>query len=129
MACLETTFLIDLLRGKENVRLLKDKLDETESSLSITPVSIMELWIGASLKSSEQEKENILALINSLEMIPFNLESAKESAEIYVYLAGQGTIIEISDMMIAGISKAHGETVVTRDEHFARISGLKVLKY
>ena len=62
MACLETTFLIDLLRGKENVRLLKDKLDETESSLSITPVSIMELWIGASLKSSEQEKENILAL-------------------------------------------------------------------
>jgi len=31
--------------------------------------------------------------------------------------------------MTAGIARLHGETIVTRDQHFARIPGIKVLKY
>ncbi len=31
--------------------------------------------------------------------------------------------------MIAGIAKANGEKIVTRDAHYTRIDGIKVLKY
>ncbi|MBI4140262.1 PIN domain-containing protein [Candidatus Woesearchaeota archaeon] len=129
MTCLETTFLIDLLRGKENVNNLKEELERTESSLSITPISIMELWIGATIKSSDKEKERILALIDAVEVLNFDVESAKEAGEIDVSLTKQGMPIEITDVMIAGIAKTHHEKLVTRDAHFARIPGLRVLKY
>ena len=33
------------------------------------------------------------------------------------------------DIMIAAIAKTHGEKVVTRDAHYSKIHGLKMLKY
>ena len=38
-------------------------------------------------------------------------------------------MIETEDVMIAGITMANGETLVTKDADYARIAGLKVLKY
>ncbi len=130
MACLETSFLIDLLRGKREVAALKDQLYESESSLAIAAPSITELWSGALLSNfPDVEKAKITELIQSLEILNLDEESAKEAGEIEAGLLRKGLAIQTEDIMIAGIARVHGEKLVTRDPHYARIPGLRVLKY
>lgn len=130
MACLETTFLIDLLRGKKEVNEIKNNLDKTETSLTIAAPSIMEIWSGAILaKVHSLEKESIIELINSLEVLFLDDNSAKEAGKIEADLLRKGITIETEDIMIAAIARLHGETIVTRDAHYSHIPGLRLLKY
>lgn len=130
MACLDTTFLVDLLRGKKEVSSLKDELSKSESILAVASPSIMELWLGAcQAQASVQEKEKINQLLLSLEILDLDEKSAKEAGEIEAGLFVKRQIIETEDIMIAAIAKIHGEKVVTRDNHYTKIDGLKVLKY
>jgi len=130
MACLETTFLVDLLRGKLEVKSLKDELDRTESELFVAAPSVMELWSGALLSNQPlKEKEKISELIESLVLLPLDAASAKEAGEIEAELLGKGLPVQTEDVMIAAISRVNCKKLVTRDQHFARIPGLRVLKY
>jgi tRNA(fMet)-specific endonuclease VapC len=130
LACLDTTFLVDLLRGKSEVKDLKDELSKSESVLAAASPSVMEIWLGACLsKASEREKEKINQLMISLEILNLDTKSAKEAGEIEAGLISKGQPIETEDMMIAAIAKINGEKVVTRDGHYTKIQGLKVLKY
>jgi predicted nucleic acid-binding protein len=130
MACLETSFLIDLLRGKAAVNELKDELDRTEARLAIAAPSVMELWVGSyAVKGTKAEQEKILELIESLELLPLDSRSAREAGEIEASLSAKGIEIQTEDVMIAGIARISGEKVVTRDNGYGRIPGLKVLKY
>ncbi len=130
MACLDTSFLIDLLRGNEEVYSLKEELDKNEKILAIAAPTIMELWAGASLaKMPSKEKEKILLLINSFLILPLDEQSAKFAGEIEAELLQRGVTIETEDIMIAGIARANGEKIVTKDAHYTRINGIKVLKY
>ena len=130
MACLETTFLIDLLRGEPKIKELKDELDKTEISLSVAAPSVMEIWTGAAMsRFSSKEKERIKELMSSLSVLPLNEKSAMEAGEIEAGLLKTGTIIETEDIMIAAIARSNGEKVVTRDQHYAKIPGLTIIKY
>ncbi len=130
MACLETTFLVDLVRGKKEVKLFKEELDKSESRLCMTAPSVMELWAGMFLaKSSAAEKQHVNDLIESLEVLPLDAKSAKEAGEMESELIQKGVRLETEDLMIAAIARVHGEKLVTRDQHYARIPGLKLLKY
>ena len=44
-------------------------------------------------------------------------------------MSQKGISIDPVDLMIAGVVRANGEKLVTRDQDYAKISGLKVLKY
>ena len=130
MACLETSFLIDLLRGKTAVNELKDELDRTEARLAIAAPSIMELWVGSyAVKRTKAEQDKILELIESLELLPLDGRSAREAGEIEASLSAKGIEIQTEDVMIAGIARINGEKLVTRDIDYVRIPGLKILKY
>ena len=130
MVCLETTFLIDILRGKSGVIEIQKELDNIESSFTVAAPTIMELWTGADLgKSSEKEKTRINELISSYTILHLDEKSAKEAGEIEADLIRRGEKIETPDIMIAAIAKVNGEKLVTRDGHYAKIPGLKLLKY
>lgn len=130
MACLEITFLIDLLRGDENIKHLKDDLDKTENILAVAAPSVMELWTGAILSNrSASEKIKISELLSSFTIFHLDEKSAKEAGEIEADLIKKGQIIDTEDIMIAGIAKSNGEKLVTRDQHYAKISGLNLIKY
>ncbi len=127
MAVLDTSCLIDFLRNKEGaLELVKDIA--SHETVFITTPSIMELWEGA-LKSDikENEMKKVEGLLLSASVLDFDSLSAKRAAEINVELSK--TPLEIEDVMIASISLINGETVVSRDQHFTRIPGLRVLKY
>ncbi len=130
MTCLETTFLIDLLRGEKSVSKLKDELDKTETHLSITAPSLMELWVGALLsKTSEKEKEKINSLVSSFTFLAMDEAASREAGEITFELLTTKELLDPIGIMIAGTARSHGEKLVTRDHHYARIQGLRLLKY
>ena len=128
---LDTSFLIDLLRGKDNN--VKDRIDRLDKEFlikGVTSISIMELWRGALQSTNEKEKKEINELLKSL--LTFNLDenAAKEAAEIESELIKDGDIIDLEDIMIAGISKARNEVLLTRNvKHFKRIKGIKFEEY
>lgn len=130
MACLDTTFIIDILRGDREVSKLMEELDKNEDFLAIATPSIMEIWAGACIaKASNNEKEKINELLSSLEILNLDEKSAKEAGEIEAGLLAKKQVIETEDIMIAAIANMRGEKIVTRDNHYAKIDGLKVLKY
>lgn len=90
----------------------------------------MELWCGACLAgSSPAEKAKVLDVIQSMNIVPLDEKSAQEAGKIEAELLRSGLIIEAEDIMIAGIARLRGETIVTRDAHYTRIPGIRVLKY
>ncbi|MEM3126881.1 MAG: PIN domain-containing protein [Candidatus Woesearchaeota archaeon] len=130
MACLETSFLVDILKKEISAGKLMNELENFEPRLVVASPSIKELWAGALLsKKKEQEKAKINELMTNFEVLSLDENSAKEAAEIEFELTKKGLPIDVEDVMIAAIAKTNGEKVVTRDEHFVRVSGLKVLKY
>lgn len=130
MAVLETSFLVDILRNRNNALMILDELESKESSLFITSPTVMELWEGA-LRSyfSVKEKSKVDNLISSVSILYLDVNSAKRSAEIEFEVSKKGMPIEEMDAMIAGIAMEHGEILVTNDSDYTRIPGLKVLKY
>ncbi|MBI4170281.1 MAG: PIN domain-containing protein [Candidatus Aenigmarchaeota archaeon] len=130
MVCLETTFLIDLLRGSESVRKLSEEFTETEGSLAAASPAIMEVWRGAiAEKAKNGEKLRATKLFQSLNVLPLDGKSAMEAAVIELELKKEGITVDIEDIMIAAIARANGEKLVTRDAHYAKISGLQLIKY
>lgn len=130
MTCLETTFLVDLLRGDSGVQSLMEELERTETSLAAAAPSVMEIWTGALLsKFTDKEKAKVKDLILSLIILPLDEKSSIEAGEIAADMAQKGITIDPVDLMIAGVVRASGEKLVTRDQDYAKIPGLRVLKY
>ena len=129
---LDTTFLIDLLRGEdEKVKWKSEELDEKFSIKAISSITMMELWRGA-LQSINQEKEKkkIQELLHSLLNYSFSEEEAKKSAEIEVELIKSGKLVDIEDIMIAGTALIKNEKILTRNiKHFNKIKGLDLEEY
>ena len=130
MAILETSIVIDLLKGNESAVKIYDELEQREMVLFVAAPTIMELWIGALMsKWPEAEKEKINTFTRGVEVLPLDDRAARKAAEITHFLRKTGSQIQIQDVMIAAIAATACEAVVTRDSDFARIPGLIVLKY
>ena len=131
MVLLESSFLVDILRNKKSaISLLEEFERRKEPTIVVASPSIVELWEGA-LKSklSEKEKLRVDDLLSSASVLLLDVKSAKRTAEIVVESSKKGLAIEPHDAMIAGIASANDEIIVTRDNQFARLPGLKVLTY
>lgn len=130
MVCLDTSCLIDILKGKSSVLPIMQKIDKTEMIIGIPAPALMELWTGACRsRMSDKEKEKITELMQSLTFFPLDEKSAKEAGEIEAELFAQGTIINHTDIMIAGIARVNNHTLITRDGDYSHIPGLTILKY
>ncbi len=128
MPCLETTFLVDVLRGNPSVKETLTSL-HSKTRLVASP-TVMELWCGALLSAiSEKEKKKINELLEALIVLPLDEKAAKEAGEIEASLTKKGQMIDMEDIMIGAICIANGEKLITRDQHYARIDRLKMEKY
>ncbi len=129
---LDSTFLVDLLRKIDLKAIQKaTELDVQLAVKAVSSVSVLELWRGA-LRSvrQEQEKQKIQELLQSVVVYPFDEAVAKKAAEIEAFLAAQGELIDLEDIMIAATALISNETLLTRnDKHFKRVIGLNVETY
>ena len=130
MAILETTILIDNLRGRKTAGDILTELEIRSEPLLVAAPSVMELWEGAlEYGAPAREQARVEEFLSNMPVLPLDAAAAKRTAELLFELARKGEPIETEDAMIAGIALCNGQTVITRDAHFARIPGLRVLKY
>jgi len=131
MVCLDTTFAVDMLRGREQVIKLEEKIDESDEDKTITTPTIMELSKGAILGNKPQEeKDKILRFLSSLTILDLEEDSALLAGEIEAKLRKKGEFIGVEDIMIAAICIINNETLVTRNKkHFEKIPNLKIESY
>jgi len=119
---LDTNFLIDILRNKHNPEATLDMIEYPKT----TTINVFELYFGAERSVKKKEGiSNINSLIKSLEVLEFDMPAAIKTANIHAKLKNSGITLEIEDLFIAGIVIANNEELLTRDDHFSRIPGLR----
>ncbi len=131
MVCLETTFLVDILRGNEKAKSILESIDNENDIKAIATPSIMELISGAIANPKiKGEKDKVINFINSFAIFDLNKESSILAGEIEAGLSQKGETIEPEDIMIAAICIKNKETLVTRNKkHFEKIPDLKIMSY
>lgn len=127
----DTSFLIDILRGHEPALKELARLEQRPEALHIPTVTLFELYRGLARSSdSIGEEERIEEVLGSRPTLPLSPEAARKGGREDGDLAKEGSPIDPEDAMIAGIALAHGMPVVTANaDHFERVEGLNVLRY
>ena len=121
-ATLDTTFIIDLLRGDSGARAKARELDgRKEPTILSTPV-LYEISSGLLYRRSRSETAAFRALASRFDLHAFDESSAVRAAEIRAELMRLGRVKGHVDLMLAGIAVAGGHTLVTRDRDFHEIA-------
>lgn len=130
MVCLDTTFLIDLLRGREEAIALVRHWSEANVRVTVPAPALAEATSGAAFDSSGREQERLDRLSFQLMVLPLTRESARRAGRIDGELSLAGETIGLIDAMIAAVALEHEEVLVTRNlKHFKRIHNLEVQGY
>ena len=134
MVCLDTSFLIDIIKGKPLNKELNSLLDE-RWTLTIASPTILELFKGIYLNknlkySSNEERDRINEILLSITILDLDKESAIMAGKIEADLINHGKEIDIVDVMIGAICIKNNETIITRNKkHFEKIPNLKLRTY
>jgi len=129
MACLETDFLISLIR-KDSAAVKKFlELEKKNEPLTVTPITASELFYGAAKSKKPEEKAKVESVLSLLDLLYFDLISARKCGELMAYFDNAGLIGDL-DTLTAGICVAHEEKIITRNiKHYSKAKNLKVETY
>ena len=120
----DTSIVIDYLRRQDRpntkfVKLFKD------NELCLSTISVFELYNGA---TSEGKRMDIETLCNNIEIIDFDINTAKIASEIYRDLRLKNKLIEFRDILISSTAIQHNLPVAPLNiKHFERIDNLHLI--
>lgn len=121
--CLDTTLLVDLLRGEREATRY---VTEHEGRLCTTAISVFELSFGA--HRSQRRSKNLRRLhelLENLPVLPLSTEAAALAGQLYARLLSEGTPVDMRDLFIAAIAMITDTALKTANtSHFSRIEGL-----
>jgi predicted nucleic acid-binding protein len=125
--CLETTFLIDFLRGKEPA---VEKYDEIRKfELVTTSIVAWEILRGPKLAGRVREYNEAVKLLERLRILPFTSASSRIAAEIETELRKKRREVNLVDVLIAAVTIENNSKLLTRDEGYTNIGNLQVETY
>ncbi|MFZ0513307.1 MAG: type II toxin-antitoxin system VapC family toxin [Candidatus Nitrosopolaris sp.] len=121
MACLDTNFIIDLIRNDSDA--LEKLRSLSGEPICTTAISAAELYRGA-WKSNDRERETtkIRKILGNMRVISFDDSCAAVYAELYCQL--KSNPIKEYDLLIASMTISNDETLLTRDDDFRRVTKL-----
>ena len=127
---LDSTFLVDVLRGRGDVAELIEELDASGTPF-VSAVTTMELSEGIHLaEATERERTAVEELLTEVNELPFDRECAMRAGRISAELSSSGERIDVADVMIGATALVHGRPVVTGNaDNFERIEELSVVSY
>ncbi len=127
MKCLDTDFLVAVLRNKRNAA---DKLTvlERDGRQAASTISAFELFYGAHKSKDEQHNvEEVYRTLSKLVLLPFGVKSAEVAGKIFATLEKKGSMIDFRDVMIAGTALENNLSLVTRNrKDYSRIPSLLI---
>ena len=126
---LDTSVMIDILRGNKDTINKINEMENKNIPLLTSSITVFEIFQGIGFVN-ENNRDKIYNLFESINILSFDDNSAREAGIIQSDLKRQGKTIDPEDAMIAGIAKINTEIVLTRNKkHFERIPGLKIESY
>ena len=72
MVCLDTSFIVDLLRGNDAAVRAKTELDQSKSEISIATPTIVELMRSAYRNKNKDEERIIKRLVQRVRVLPLD---------------------------------------------------------
>lgn len=130
MIVLDTSFIVDLLRGRERAREMLSQLEGVSESVCTTSINVLELYRGVFLSKRVDENLRILiALLDQLLVLDLNEDAYEIFGAISALLRAGGEPVGDLEEAIAAIALAYDATIVSQDLHFQRVPGLKVVTY
>jgi tRNA(fMet)-specific endonuclease VapC len=128
LVCLDTSFLIDLLRESAAAETLLRHYEERYEPLTTTPVNAAELFDGAfSPRGKKGEVAKVRGMLERLELLEMSYSVCEKYGRLVNELRSKGVTIGDLDTLIASAAMTHRQILVTRDKaHFEKVTGLVV---
>lgn len=106
---LDTTVLIDHLRGDDDVAGALLSLLQRGHSLCISCVNVAEVERGLQPK----ERRAAEALLDRLDFLPTTLEASQRAGDYQTDWTRRGRTVHLANALVAGTARAHGAVLVT----------------
>ncbi len=119
---LDTSILIEILRGNATVQSRLDRLLDEGFTLATSAVCVAELYAG--MRVGEEERTS--RLFRLLDCLPLSGEIAKVAGDLRVSCAKEGRTHTLVDLMIAATALHAGYLVATENKRDFGIPGLSI---
>ena len=130
MPVLDSSFIVDLLRGNEEALQKLVELEAEHIPLSTTEINVLELYRGAYLSlKTHQNLEKIKEILECFQVLELDESVYEVFASLSASLLSKGRAIGAFDELIAAIILCHDGKIITRDSHFKEVPGLEVIIY
>lgn len=130
MVCLDTDLLVGLVRNNPAAVKTISELEQESLPLSTTSITAYELLKGAETSANPKENVQLLKnILSNLHVLDFDAPSSEKASRIYKELNSSGILTGEFDILIASVCIVNDETLISNDEHFGRIKGLKWKKW
>ncbi len=136
MVCLDTAFIVDLLREKK--RRTEGRATKKWEQLMVnreiprtTIITLAELYVGPyRVDDTAAELEKVERITEQMEILEFTPKSAKRFGKMIAESYKKGKPLGAMDAMIASIVIENDELFITRNiKDFQNIRGLNVMDY
>jgi len=130
MPVLDSSFLVDLVRGDERALKALARFENEYHDLSPTVINLLELFRGVYL--SERKEENmkeVMEIARGLDLLGIGWESFQIYGTLSTTLRTSGVAVDEFDVVIAALALQADGRIVTRDQHFRQMPGLEVISY
>ena len=121
MTFIDTSVVIAFLAGDEKIVALVKEFAEKEDIKTTTITEYELLKHKTALKRQLAEE-----FLSEITVCSFDRASARKAASLYEKLREVGKMINENDLLIAGVSLANDELLLTRDKKFANIDDEKI---
>lgn len=123
---LDTDILSEIIKRANPVIIAKANIYLNEfDKYTISVITVMEIAEGWQKRKQEQRLQQFLSILNSQEILSFELPEAVLAGRIYADLEAVGKRIGYPDCMIAAIAMHYNLTLVTGNlSHYQRIQNL-----
>ena len=124
---LDTNIITAIIKGNTKVKQKAQKLIIEGKGIFINAVSYYEIKRGLLAINATSQLKRFELLCKSYNLLLFNnLEIFDIASEIYAYLKSKGQLIGDADILIASIVLYEDFILVSHDDHYNRIEGLKL---
>ena len=127
---MDTTFLVDLIRGDPGARALLESAESGSEAVRVPAPAVAKLW--EALERSRhppREAERVREVLASAPEVAFTVEHAVRTGRILGTLAREGLAVDPMDAMVAAVAVEEDEALVTRNRELDRVVGLRIRPY